>query len=137
MPQYITPPYINSHDSDSNTVRSGPFARIALSLPYQEEFVFGEDSSCYGLLDTGSPITFIPKDLILELNAPLIGPAVISYGVGGHGFYDPYSLSIRLDGIILPNRSVLAWSREIALIGRDILDELEACFNGEEYFLTH
>ena len=76
-----------------------PFTRLEVQTP-KESSLFDVDQSfsCFALLDTGSPITYIPIDILDELNISALGEPEEIPVVGGRACFNPYIASVQLAG---------------------------------------
>jgi hypothetical protein len=117
-----------------------PYAVINLYSP--DIVVFGEvQCSCRGLLDTASESTYIPDFLLKDtLGLSPSGELEESVGVGGPASYYPFIVKLGLSigearNILSKNIKVLGWERTTALIGRNVLDRLHICFDGDCFYL--
>lgn len=109
---------------------SGPYAAIELITPDATSVFQLRRFSCFGLLDTGSQVTFVPESILSRLGLQPYSQPRSSIGIGGKASYSPYIVSIEMEEQRVPNFPVLAWEKEIALVGRDVLAEFHVCFDG-------
>ncbi|HAG82512.1 MAG TPA: hypothetical protein DCL61_15450 [Cyanobacteria bacterium UBA12227] len=108
-----------------------PFLSILILHPLNRE----QQVRCKALLDTGADYTMVPKRLLSELQLPPNGRER-SFGGSSEIRALPYLVAIHFDGSVINEATVYGWSRNAAVIGRDLMNRYCIEFNGRG-FLFH
>lgn len=85
-----------------------------------------------GKLDTGADMTVIPVSWVRRLRLLPSGVVTVTGYDASSAKREIYPVRIELGRFQFPSLEVLASNREDALIGRDILNELNVSLNGKE-----
>jgi hypothetical protein len=112
-----------------------PYATVTLLPP--DTLIFGDTQCiCMSLLDTGSETTYVPESLLKQvLHLDAVGKPEGSVGLGGGvASYYPYIITIRVNGTTLTGIKAFGWEKSTALIGRNVLNRLHICFDGENFY---
>ncbi len=83
-----------------------------------------------GILDTGADQTQIPETIARALRLRRISDVLLRSADGSVGTCPIYVADIEFEGMTFPTVSVVGSPLPIALIGRDLLNELRAEFDG-------
>ena len=115
-----------------DTTNLGPLTKLKIAKPGGDETEFATPS---GFLDTGSPCTYIPKEVIEDLGLSPIGRARVTTVAGEARCVHVYAVDITMVGPEFHRRAFTGWrvlstGLDKAVIGRDILQHFVMIFDG-------
>jgi predicted aspartyl protease len=103
-----------------------PVIELSISTPLP----YGSTSSI-ALVDSGADITVIPEQIISRLKLRRVDSMLASGFGKGVSEAIVYSAALSIEGISEPLvYRVLSWSKDYALVGRDLLNKFIAVLNG-------
>lgn len=115
MPEYSS--LLNDHVP-------GPYARVTLRNE-------GEFRDMKALVETGADQTFVPNLTVEALNLQLISDDLeIHDASGGKRAGSLYLAHVELEGFTFPDLPVAGSDLDVVIIGRDILNDFVATFDG-------
>ncbi len=130
---------MKTYSYDMNYDPPAPVAKIEISTNLAKQIGKDKDSSkkIEMLIDTGSDISLIPKNVVIELEK-LLGTK-LPYGLltvdgfgGNKSIRKSYSLNIRFDGFnSLHIVDFIEIDGDIGILGRDVLNDYLICFDGK------
>jgi predicted aspartyl protease len=86
-----------------------------------------------GLVDSGADISVVPINVVRNLRLSRVDFALVSALEQGTREVAVYAAAVGIDGVLTPTvQRVIAWERDYALLGRDILNRLLVLMNGPE-----
>jgi len=109
-----------------------PVVEVSISAPLSKV-----STSSTALVDSGTDITVIPERIITQLKLRRVDSMPVS-GFGERVIQATvYSATLEIEGISESKiYRILGWSKDYALIGRDLLNQLIAVLNGPSQELS-
>ncbi len=81
-------------------------------------------------VDTGADMTVIPSDVLKELHAVEVADVIVADFDTGTSVYKTFSVNLRLGKLFFEEVEVIASDGGAALLGLDILNQLNVNLNG-------
>lgn len=116
-----------SFDYDTDYDPPAPVVLAEIAHPSQGELKVG----CTALVDTGADGTMLPIDLLEQINAPLVGDALMRGVLGAGERVDIFLAQIKIGNYPVGGIRVAAMSvGSEPILGRDVLNQFIITLNG-------